>query len=175
MGLLYMNQVEHELWEERITEAAYLLGQECMLYQINSKDDDINRDPKIEYKEPVKANILLETQPKPVLKRMGWVTETDELPYVAYITRLAEDYSPIVIEKYVKISVPNSLGETDFIISDVAGSKIDPLFWTCKLVPYRYNIVNDHVNQSPDDYPDAGVIDDDSENDGNYNYFKRGG
>lgn len=183
MGLLYMNQSEHELWEELVAESAKMLGQECLLYQIDTSNPDLNRDTHVTYKEPVRVNILFEENPKPVIKKMGWQTENDDLPYVAYITNLDDDYSRIVIEKDVKISVPNNLGEVDLLVSNVVGSKINPLFWTCKLVPYRYNLDNDEVDKNPDDYDNASITDsgeddpatevDESDENPNYSYFRK--
>lgn len=183
MGLLDMNQSEHVLWEELIAESAKLVGQECLLYQIDTSTADLNGDAHVTYKDPVKANILFEENPKPVIKKMGWQLESDDLPYVAYITSLDDNYSRVVIEKNVKVVVPNNLGEVDLLVSNVVGSKVNPLFWTCKLVPYRYNLDNDEVDKNPDDYDNASIVEsgeddpetevDESASNPNYSYFRK--
>ena len=175
MGKLFMDATEHEFWEEEIAEAARLLGQECKLYQVDIIDEDINRDTKVSYKEPVSINILFEDNPKPKLKKLGWLTETDDLPYLAYITSLDDNYERVKVDKYAKITVLNNLGEVDLQISEVSGSEIDPLFWICKLVPYRYNFDDNAVDKDSSDYNDASITSS-SREDGsnpNYNYLKR--
>jgi hypothetical protein len=37
----------------------------------------------------------------------------------------------------IKTTQVNILNSNRFIISSVRGSKLNPLFWICKLVPYR--------------------------------------
>ena len=165
MGLLYMNSDEHQLWEEYIAEAARMLGQECKLYMIDKEVKDLNHDPYIEYKSPIDINIMFESNPKPILKRMGWFTEDDELPYIAYITSLSDQYEDVVIKKNAKIEIPHVQGDSEFLITNVRGSKIDPLFWICKLVPYRYNLDNPSVNKNPEELSDTM--------DTGYSYLKR--
>lgn len=179
MALLGMNSNEHNLWELYITEATKLHGQKCKLYLIEEKVKDLNHDPNVTYKDPIDFNILFESNPKPILKKMGWYIEDDDLPYVAYLTSYANKHDRIELRKETKISIPNIQGISEFTISDIRGSKINPLFWICKLVPYRYNVDNPRVDLHPDDYKDASVDqsrDKDevqAKGDPNYKYFRR--
>lgn len=156
MGLLYMTDYEHQMHEQLIAESARLLGQKCKLYLIDKIVKDLNHDPYIEYNNcPIDINILFESNPKPILKKMGWYTEDEDLPYVAYITRWSDRYEEFTISEYMRIEINNSQGRSEFLITDIKGSKIDPLFWTCKLVPYRYNTDISSVNKNPEDLSDT--------------------
>lgn len=154
MNILGMSVEEHNMWITYLAESASLLGNECSIYLIKNREDDINNDPYIEYYDPVKINILFDKNPKSILKKLGWYTEDDKLPYIAYLTCLSDNYKINYPQKYSLIEVPNTMinskNSNKFVISDIKGSKINPLFWICKLVPYRYNLENEYVNISPD-------------------------
>lgn len=141
MGLLYMADVEHDLHIKYLAEAAKLLGQEALLYQVDKKSCDLHHDKDVVYKEPVKFNFLLEQNPTPILKKLNWFSEDSELPYIGYLTKLDNDYQEVRIDTdaileivTTQVSEPNA---NKFIITSVRGSKLNPLFWICKLVPYR--------------------------------------
>lgn len=141
MGLLDMSRSEADLWMRLITEAAKLRGQPCLLYQIDKTHIDLQNDHIVKYKDPVLINILFEDQPKTVLKKMGWYHEEEELPYVAYLTNMDRDYADVIVEEDCRVSTQGiqvkEFGDSEFIITSVKGSSINPVFWICKLVPYR--------------------------------------
>lgn len=141
MGLLDMSRAENELHMRFIAEAAKLRGQPCRLYQIDSSTSDLHNDKDIVYKEPVLINILFEEHPRTILKKLNWLAEDEELPYVAYLTSLDKDYTPVEVTKDCLIEMKSIQVEqaerTRFLISSVRGSQINPVFWICKLVPYR--------------------------------------
>lgn len=141
MGLLYMANVEHEQHVKYLAEAAKLLGQEALLYQVDKKDCDLYHDKDVVYKKPIKINFLLEHNPTPILKKLNWFSEDDELPYIGYLTKLDNDYKEVSIDKecLIETSTAQIYEKTSnkFIITSVRGSKLHPLFWICKLVPYR--------------------------------------
>lgn len=141
MGLLDMSRSENALHMKFIAEAAKLRGQSCRLYQIDKKSSDLHNDKDIIYKEPVLINILFEEHPKTILKKMNWFSEDEELPYVAYLTNLDKNYQEVEIEKDCLIETKSIQVEyqerTRFLISSVRGSQVNPVFWICKLVPYR--------------------------------------
>ena len=149
MGLLYMGDSGHDLHVRYIAEASKLLGQEALLYQVDKKEFDLQNDPDVKYKPPIKINFLLDQNPTPILKKLHWFTEDEELPYLGYLTRLANDYSEVsvepeciveVMERQVDQYIPRK-----FTITSVRGSKLNPLYWICKLVPYRENGVDREV------------------------------
>lgn len=148
-----MDILEHNLWINYLTESAALFGKECDIHIVKSREDDINHDPYLEYYDPVKINILFEENPKPILKKMGWYSNEEDLPYVVYMTCLDSQYKIIYPEKYSLIDIPNIMATSKqtnkFTITEVKGSKINPLFWICKLVPYKYNLDNTVVNENP--------------------------
>lgn len=167
MGLLYMSDTEHELHVTYIAEAAKLLGQEALLYQIDSKQCDLHHDKDVVYKDPVKINFLLEHNPTPILKKYNWYSEDDELPYIGYLTKLDDSYQDVSIEKDCIVETHTAQIDTKtdnkFIITSVRGSKIHPLFWICKLVPYR-----DKTDKRPVKDPEAPA-----NTDMGYSYIQR--
>lgn len=170
MGLLSMSQLEHNQWIEYMAESARLMGQECKLYTVKKRVDDINSDPYVEYNSPIPYNILFESQPKPVLKRLGWYNQDDDIPYIAYITALSDNYKSIKLTKYSVIEVPYVQIESStskFVITELKGNKINPLFWTVKLVPYTYNLESPKVNTNPE------VEDDKSDTTNSYLKYER--
>ena len=148
MGLLYQSKKEHDLTVNYMAESFKLLGQEALLYQVKKKKYDLHNDRDVEYEEPIRINFLLEDNPKPVLKRMGWFTEEEELPYVGYFVVRAEDLSDVKMNTDSKIRlITRQVDDTyftdtdaiynEFLISSIRGNKLVPTYFTCKLVPYR--------------------------------------
>lgn len=149
MGLLDMSRGENSMWMRFIAEAAKLRGQPCILYQIDHAHHDLHNDKDIIYKEPVLFNILFEDNPKTILKKMNWFSEDEELPYVAYLVGLDESYADVEIAKDCRIDTRSiqvkQSEETQFLISSVKGSSVNPVFWICKLVPYRPKSIRTEV------------------------------
>ena len=141
MGLLDMSRSEAMLHVKFITEAAKLRGQACLLYQVDKSTSDLHNDKDIIYKDPVLVNVLFDDSPKTILKKMNWFNEDEDLPYVVYLTHMDKNYSDIRVTKDCLIEMKSIQVEqaecTRFIISDVKGNSINPVYWTCKLVPYR--------------------------------------
>ena len=141
MGLLDMSRSELKLHMKFITEAAKLRGQPCKLYQIAEATRDLHNDKDIKYMDPVEINILFEDNPKTILKKLNWFNEDEDLPYVAYLTNMDKNYADVLVTKDCKLEVSSIQVEqsesTQFLISSVKGSNINPAFWICKLVPYR--------------------------------------
>lgn len=151
MGLLYMNSGEHVLHEKYITEAFKLLGQECLIYFPTSITSDLHQDRNIEYGDPIKMDILFESHPEPILKNYNWYSEDDQYqPYVAYITNLNHEYERVKIERDCLVEIPQAqvdeVTTKKFLITFLRGSKINPLFWTCKLAPYREKVSKEEVS-----------------------------
>lgn len=148
MGLLYQSRKEHKLTVDYFAEAAKLLGQEALLFQVDKKKFDLHNDRDIVYKEPIRVNFLLDENPKPVLKKMGWFTEEEDLPYVGYFVVRAEDMTDIDLGTDTKIRLTTRQEDktylddedeihNEFLISAIRGNKLVPTYFTCKLVPYR--------------------------------------
>lgn len=154
MGLLYMANNEHELHIKYLAEAAKLLGQSALLYQVDKKDCDLHHDKDVVYKEPILINFLLENNPTPILKKLNWFSEDSELPYIGYLTKLDDNYKEVRIETECLIEIKEAqldqVTSNRFKITSVRGSKLHPLFWICKLVPHR-----DKVNMKPVKDPEA--------------------
>lgn len=140
MGSLDMNLTEYDLYVEMLTEAVKLRGLDAFLYQTASVGKDLYRDPSIEYIDPVSVCVMFEDNPKPILKKYGWFTEDEDLPYIVYMVSKDTNFNPVVVQEHCKLSLISTLGMQDikdFTITNVRGSFINPLYWTCKLVPIR--------------------------------------
>lgn len=152
MGYLHMTDSEQEYYELSIAESMKMLGQECLLYQVKTITSDIHQDRYITYKDPVKVNILFSDNPKTVLKNYNWYDE-GQTPYAAYISNYDDDYDEIRVERDCIIEIPQTqyrrqeqYTDKRFIITTLSGSKIVPLFWVAKLVPYREKINMTSIN-----------------------------
>jgi hypothetical protein len=143
MAILGMIQTEYDYYVDSLREAMALIGQEAILYQVDVEEKDLYRDPSVTYKEAVNIALIFEENPRPILKQLNWLTEDEELPYVAHIVALASNKEPIVVRENMKIRIPSKYGlETDrvFVVTRVNGNHIDPVEWVCKLVPYRERV-----------------------------------
>lgn len=141
MGLLFMNASEHMLSRQYITEAFRMLGTECLLYIPSEIIGDVHNDNDIKYNDPIEMDLLFESHPEPILENYDWYSEEDQEPYVAYISGLSRNYEKLRVQKDSMVEVPqyqvDELTYKKFLITQVKGSKLNPLFWTCKLVPIR--------------------------------------
>ena len=144
MGLLSMEVQEHMLHTRYIAEASKLHGHRCLLYTPKTTTHNLHHDDDSTYNNPIAASILFESDPKPVLKNYNWFSEEESMPYIAYITNLDENYQDIVIERNTIVELEHVQVHSNlikkFIITEIRGSKINPLYWICKLVPYREKI-----------------------------------
>lgn len=153
MAILGMSQVEYDYYVDQLREAMALIGQKAYLYQVDVEIKDLYRDPDVIYKDAVEIGLIFEDNPKPILKKMNWLTEDEELPYVAHIVALSSNKEPVVVSENMKIIIPSVYGlQTNrvFIVSKVIGNHIDPVTWICKLVPYREKV--DIEPESPEHY-----------------------
>lgn len=148
MSILGMSQKEYDYYVDQVRESMALIGQEAILYQVDTEEKDLYRDPSTTYKDAVKIALVFDDNPKPILKKHNWLTEDEELPYVAHIVALATNGEPVVVRENMKIRVKSKLGlksDRVFLVSRVVGNHIDPITWICKLTPYR-----EKVDMNPD-------------------------
>lgn len=79
---------EHLYEKANYSEANWLMGLECKFYGAINQKRDINSDPRLEYLDPVTINIYFDDNPKSKLRQRNWMAESDDLPYVAYISNI---------------------------------------------------------------------------------------
>lgn len=154
MSRLGMSPGEYNYVLDNIREAFDLIGQEAILSEVDHEVKDLYRDPATTYKDEKLIGLIFEDNPRPILKKMNWLIEDEELPYVVHIVALATNREPVVVTENMKITIPSVYGVNTvrtFIVTRVTGNSIDPLTWICKLVPYREKI--DMIPETP------GVID----------------
>lgn len=158
-----MNSDEHMLHEQYIAESVKLHGYKVKLHQVNTSEEDMYFDEKVTYLDPVYVNIIFQSDPIPRLKKLGWLLEGDANPYLAYITNYDDSENRVnitkdcIIEISSMIKIPEMVEDTRrLVVSQVNGSKIDPLFWECKLVPYRPKVDLQPTTPEYDDTRDGG-------------------
>lgn len=141
MSVLGMSELEYDYWISTISEGLKLIGNDAKLLQVEDISRDIYYDvDNITFEEATDIGILFEDNPKPILKKMGWLTEDEELPFVAYICSKDNNLQALNISTHMLIYVPSKYGVKDtkiFNVTSIRGSSINPLMWICKLVPYR--------------------------------------
>lgn len=142
MGLFDYRQKEHNLLKGLYAEANNLFGVECIYYAPKSVDKDSANDPFIVLDEGTNVNVVFETHPKTVLKSLNWYAyDNSILPLVAYISEVKMDKTdkePIDIRQYGRLKIPYVMKDTGtqlFQIDKVQGDTLNPLIWTCSLVP----------------------------------------
>ena len=169
MAQLGMTPEEYNYWVESLSEAMKLIGQDAKLYQVDVEEKDLYKDLTLQHKEPVKVGCIFEDNPKPILKKYNWLTEDEELPYVAYIVAKDEELKPIEVREHMILEVISVYGiETTrkFLITSVRGNSIDPIAWICKCVPWREKV---------DFVPETEEVDNSVKevNDTDFSYLKR--
>lgn len=140
MAQLGMTQREYDYWVDNMTEAVKLIGQDARLFQVDVENKDLYKDLYLKHRKSVDIGVIFEDDPKPVIKRMNWLLETEELPYVVYIVAKDRGMKPLEIRENMLIEVDSVYGLKTtrvFRVSNVKGTSIDPIMWICKLVPHR--------------------------------------
>lgn len=144
MALLGMTPEEYDYMVSNISEALKLIGQDAMLYQIYDVEKDLYNDTEsLELLSHRDIGLIFEDNPRPVLKKFNWLTEEEEIPYLAYICSKDSRQEPLVVQDRMLIRIKTHLGiESDklFQVTSVRGNSVDPLYWICKLVPYRNKV-----------------------------------
>lgn len=171
MGKLSFNEKEYNYLVNSLTEGFTLMGQDAELLTIKTITKDVYRDPiNTKYNAGVSVGLFFEDNPRPILKKYNWLTEDEELPYLAYLMPKDSELSEVIIEEYCIVKITSNFGLKTtrwFQIQYVRATSIDNLAWLCKLVPYRYHI---------DMIPETKVTDErlQEKTDTNYSILKRG-
>jgi hypothetical protein len=169
MAQLGMSPEEYDYMVSCYSEACKLVGQDAKLFPVDSEVKDIYLDPTVTYKDVRDVGVLFENNPKPILKKLNWLTEDEELPFVCYVVAKDRSLKSFEVTENMVLVVPSVYGlvtERKFVVSHVRGTSIDPLAWICKLVPYRTKLDLDTSTEEIDSTL-AG------KNDVNYGYLKR--
>lgn len=204
---------EHLYVAANIAESYWMLGTECTLVPVKSTYRDLSGDPHNTYAESYVINIMFEDNPRAKLKALNWVAEGEDLPYLAYISQinypkylewktslrnpdlspeekalLLNDYSSFVItiEQFSLVEVPYEMqvnGSQVFEITNLQGDTINPLVWTCKLVPSRVQrrpdlgmdpYIEFNMIDHPTEEPFAELVEPSLDSDLNYHYLNPG-
>lgn len=162
MAILGMSQKEYDYYVDQLREAMALIGQEAYLYQVDTEEKDLYRDPDVTYEKPVTIGLIFEENPRPILKKLNWLTEDEELPYVAHIVALATNKEPVIVRENMKIRIKSKYGlqaDRVFNVSKVNGNHINPVTWICKLTPYREKVDFIQETSEHDDMREEGKQD----------------
>ena len=171
MAFLGMSDKEFEFHQKSISEAVRLIGQDAFLFPVNSVSEDIYSDKIVDYEGVRRIGLLFESDPKPILKKFQWLTEEEDLPYVAYIVPLDHEDKEFVAQENMLIRIASNRvlkSERTFLVTNVRGVTLDPLMWMCKLVPYRPKV---DMNPSTPSVESTVV----PKTDTGFSYLKRGG
>lgn len=171
MGKLGMTDYEEQYLIDSNVELVNLYGIDAKFYQYLNDNIDFYNDSFPDYLPPSDINILFETNPKPILKKMDWYTEDQELPYIAYITIKDSNNELVQVNKGCMVELSSTqynkitkVSVRKFLISEVSGSHINPLYYTCKLVPYRKPVTQKEVIDPETPVKDSNL---------GYNYIQR--
>lgn len=159
MTLLTPSYREYELQSKYITEALKLLGQECRLYYVESKENDMSRDNIITYYDHVvESTLLFEDSLEVKLKGRKWMKERDE-SIIAYISMEQVDK----MEEGVIVEIDSQYfnDDTKFLVTNIFG-QVNTTFIRVKLVPYRKSLRTNTSNEvkKTDEFivkPDTGI------------------
>jgi hypothetical protein len=169
MALLGMSDKEFEYRQKSIAEAVKLIGQDAYLFPVDSVTEDLYSDKDIVYEGARKIGILFESNPKPILKKFQWLTEDEELPYVAYLVPLDHKNIKFTVTDQMLIRIDSTRvleSERVFLVTNVRGVELDPLMWMCKLVPFRPKV---DMNPKTGEYEPTVA----PKTDTGYSYLKR--
>lgn len=137
MALLTPNFQEYELQSEYIAEALTLLGQECRLYYVESKENDMSRDNIITYYDHVvESTLLFEGSLEVKLKGRKWMKERDE-SIIAYISM--EQVERMEEGVIVEVDCQYFTEDSKFMVTNIFG-QVNTTFIRVKLVPYRKSL-----------------------------------
>lgn len=171
MAVLGMSDKEFEFYQRSISEAVRLIGQDALLFPVGFVTEDLYSDKDIDYEGVRKIGLIFDSNPKPILKKFQWLTEEEELPYLAYIVPLDHDNEEFIAQENMLIQIASERvlkSERTFLVTNVRGVTLDPLMWMCKLVPHRPKV--DMDPETP--YIESTVA---PKTDTGYSYLRKGG
>lgn len=140
MAELMMVDREFDQYQRYYAEALKLIGQDAYLFPADSVEEDMYFDKSVSYSDARHIGLIFESNPRPILKRYNWLTEDEELPFLAYIAPLDNNEDGFEVRDQMKIQINSKRvisSERFFIVQKVRGSSIDPLMFICSLTPYR--------------------------------------
>lgn len=143
MPVLGMSDKEFDFYQHSMSEAVRLIGQDALLFPVGVLKEDLYSDKTVTYKGARKIGLLFDTNPRPILKKFQWLTEDEELPYLAYIVPMDYKDVPFTVQEQMVIRIASERvleSERNFLVTNVRGVTLDPLMWICKLVPHRPKI-----------------------------------
>ncbi len=165
MGLISPNTTEINLLRDMFLEAGYLHGHEAIITIYTSYTDGDAGSGVMGDPLTFSGGIFFEENPSvKLLKSLGWYVEDEEiLPSIVYIPAKYDDRF-IFVRPSSKITV--RVGDTflkDYKISSVKSPYVNPVFYTCKLIPW---FESEPTNQSGED-----STFDSTEHEDKYNFF----
>lgn len=140
MGLLMYNNREQDYMTSNITEAFKLIGQDALLYQVESSKYDIYDDREVTHIPSVPIGLIFENNPTPILKKNNWLVEDEENPYIAYLSIKDSTQNKVKLSEDMLIEVKSTMDVSStrlLRVSNLKASFINPWVFIAKLVPYR--------------------------------------
>lgn len=91
MGFYHIQEVhthEYLYRSANMSEAHWLLGTSVKFYPCVSYTRDIANDPHPTWGHPEDINIVFDDNPKAKLRKLNWLAEDENLPYLVYISNI---------------------------------------------------------------------------------------
>lgn len=91
MGFYHIQEVhthEYLYRSAMFSESHWLLGTEVTFYPCVSYTRDIANDPHPIFGHPIKINIVFDDNPKAKLRKLNWLAEDENLPYLVSISNI---------------------------------------------------------------------------------------
>lgn len=141
-----------EIQRRMFVEAATSTGVITDFYNCVSSKSDIYNDPNCLWEDAIKLPIIFDDAPKvKVLKNLGWYTEDDESPTLAYLPMYKDwqmkELLDVKDNSLMRIYYFGQPNPAEFRITDRKMDSIYGIHWVCKLAPERLNqfyLINDH-------------------------------
>lgn len=131
---------EKDFLRYQFTECANIYGTLCDLFIVDKLELNVNADPILTYKQPLRLKVLFDDRPKiRTLQSLGWYhSDMEIIPLLVHIPRKTLQGVDIKLLQWSYIRFYNLLdesNETEFLLSKFRSSDLFPIFWMASLVP----------------------------------------
>lgn len=131
-----------DLQRRMFWEAAQSTGVLVDFYNCVSDKSDFNNDPNIKWDDRVILPVIFDDAPKvKIIKELGWYTEDDERPMLAYLP-IYKDWTTKELlrlheQSLMRIYYYGQSIPSEFRVMDKRLDSIYGVYWICKLAPER--------------------------------------
>lgn len=133
-----------DLQRRMFWEAAQSTGILVEFYNCVYDDSDFNNDPNNLWEDKIILPIIFDDHPKvKVIKELGWFTEDDERPMLAYLP-IYKDWTTKELlhlreQSLMRVFYYGNDMPAEFRVTDKKMDSLYGVYWVCKLAPERIN------------------------------------